>query len=64
MPHLQGLTLAHPITDKENFEISLLIGSDHYWNFVGDHIVRGNGPIAMQPKLSYLLSRHASIMPE
>ena len=56
MLHLQGLTLAHPITDKENFEISLLIGSDHYWNFVGDHIVRGNGPIAMQSKLGYLLS--------
>ena len=56
MPHLQGLILAHPITDKENFEISLLIGSDHYWNFVGDHIIRGNGPIAMQSKLGYLLS--------
>ena len=56
MLHLQGLTLAHPITDKENFEISLLIRSDHYQNFVGDHIVRGNGPIAMQSKLGYLLS--------
>ena len=56
MPHLQGLTLAHPITGKENFEISLLIGSDHYWNFIGDHVKRGDGPTAVQSKLGYLLS--------
>jgi len=57
IPHLQDLTLAHPLTGNENFEISLLIGADHYWNFIGDHIIRGsNGPIAMQSKLGYLLS--------
>jgi len=39
IPHLQGLRLAHLITEDENFEISLLIGADHYWNLVGDHIV-------------------------
>ena len=56
IPHLQGLTLAHPLTD-EDFEISFLIGADHYWNFIGDHIIRGsNGPIAMQSKLGYILS--------
>jgi len=56
IPHLQGLILAHPITGDEHFEISLLIGADQYWNFVGDHIVRGDGPTAMQSKLGYLIS--------
>ena len=48
--------MAHPIAYEENFEISLLIGADHHWNFVGDHTVHGNGPIAMQSKLGYLFS--------
>ena len=48
--------MAHPITREENFEISLLIGADHYWDFIEDHIIRGNGPTAMQSKLGYLLS--------
>ena len=56
IPHLQGLVLAHPITREEKFEISLLIGADHYWDFIEDHIIRGNGPTAMQSKLGYLLS--------
>ena len=29
-PHLQDLKLAHPVTDNESFEISLLIDADHY----------------------------------
>ena len=40
----------------EKFEISLLIGADFYWDLVGDHIVRGNRPTAMSPKLGHLLS--------
>ena len=48
--------MAHPVTREENFEISLLIGADHYWDFVEDHIICGNGPTAMQSKLGYLLS--------
>jgi hypothetical protein len=55
-PYLRLLKLAHPVTSDENFEISLLIGADHYWNFVEDHIIRRNGPTAMQSKLGYLLS--------
>ncbi|XP_065917547.1 uncharacterized protein [Dysidea avara] len=54
--HLQGLQLANPVSTSSNFYISLLIGADYYWQFVGDHIVRGNGPTAMQSKLGYLLS--------
>ena len=57
LPHLQGLSLAHPVTKPATtFEISLLIGADHYWNIVEDHIIRGNGPTAMNSKIGYLLS--------
>ena len=56
MPYLQGLELAHPVTSEHNFEISLLIGTDYYWSFIQDHIVRGEGPTAQQSKLGYLLS--------
>ena len=44
LPHLQGLKLAHPVGTPEKFDISLLIGADHYWQVVGNHIVRGKGP--------------------
>jgi len=56
MDHLQELQLANPVTKSNNFFISLLIGADYYWQFMGDHIVRGDGPTAMQSKLGYLLS--------
>ena len=56
LPHLQGLKLAHPITDEDMFQIDLLIGADHYWNIVEDHIVRGPGPTAAKSKIGYLLS--------
>ena len=29
---------------------------DHYWSFVQDHIIRGDGPTAQQSRLGYLLS--------
>jgi hypothetical protein len=56
IPYLRQLKLAHPVTSNENFEISLLIGIDYYWDLVENHIIRGNGPTAMQLKLGYLLS--------
>lgn len=56
MPHIQHLTLAHPVMSEDNFAISLLIGTDYYWNFVQDDIVRGEGPTAQQSRLGYLLS--------
>ena len=56
IPHLQGLKLANPVGDNEDFKISLLIGTDYYWTFVQDHIVGGNGPTAQKSKLGYLLS--------
>ena len=56
MPHLRGLKLAQPVTSEGTFTISLLIGTDYYWTFIQDHIVRGQGPTAQQSKLGYLLS--------
>ena len=56
MKHLNGLQLAIPVTKGNNFEISLLIGVDYDWEFVGNQIVQGEGPITMQSKLGYLLS--------
>ena len=56
VPHLRRLKLAHPMTSDEEFEISLLIGADNYWDIVEDNIIRGNGPTAMQSKLGYFLS--------
>ena len=56
LPHLCGLQLAHPLTAEGKFEISLLVGADHYWDIVGDHVVRGHGPTAVESKLGYLLS--------
>ena len=56
LPYLQGLTLAHPVTSENEFELSLLIGANHYWDVIEDHIIRGNGPTAMKSKLGYVLS--------
>ena len=42
LPYLRELPLAHPV--------------DHYWDFVEDNIIGGNGPTAMSSKLGYLLS--------
>ena len=56
LPHLQSLTLAHPLTADKEFNISLLVGADHYWDIVGNNIIRGDGPTAVESKLGYLLS--------
>lgn len=56
VPHLKGLKLANLVTDKQEFLVSILIGADHYWSFVQNHIIRGNGPTAHQFQLGYLLS--------
>ncbi|XP_063447041.1 uncharacterized protein LOC134726564 [Mytilus trossulus] len=44
------------MTQQDSFEISLLVGADHYWDIVEDHIVRGNCPTAVKSKIGYLLS--------
>ena len=56
LPYLRGLKLANPVSDELEFPVSILIGADHYWSFVQDHIIRGDGPTAQQSRLGYLLS--------
>ena len=56
LPYLRNLPLAHPVLSSDSFKISLLIGTDHYWDIVEDHIVHGQRPTAMSSKLGYLLS--------
>ena len=54
--YLQNVKLAHPPTPRSDGDITVLIGSDYYWQFVEDHVIRGNGPTAVSSKLGYLLS--------
>ena len=44
------------MTGDKQFNVSLLIGVDYYWKLIGDDVIRGNGPTAVQSKLGYLLS--------
>ena len=62
LPHLQKLPLAHPLSTDKQFDISLLVGADHYWDIVGDVIVRGDGPTAVESKVGYLLSGPAPVI--
>ncbi|XP_033762684.1 uncharacterized protein LOC117344144 [Pecten maximus] len=56
LPYLRELQLAHPVTQHEKFNISLLIGADYYWSIVQDNVIHGNGPTAVKSKLGYLRS--------
>ena len=51
IPHLQKLPLAQSVTGDENFNVSVLIGADYFWDFIQDHIVRRPEPTAVQSKL-------------
>lgn len=55
LPYLKHLKFAHSY-DGSPFDISLLIGVDHYWDIVGNDIIRGPGPVAVSSKIGYLLS--------
>ena len=56
LPYLRGLKLAHRLTGEDIFSISLLIGAVKYWDIVGNRVIRGDGPTAVQSKIGYLLS--------
>ncbi|XP_064639580.1 uncharacterized protein LOC135495093 [Lineus longissimus] len=56
LPHIRGLRLAQPITVQNSLSISVLIGADFYWQFVGNHVLKGDGPTAVSSALGYLLS--------
>ena len=55
-PYLHGLQLADSITSQRK-RIDLLIGADHFYDFVTGEVIRGNsGPVAIKSKLGWLLS--------
>ncbi len=56
--HLQGLRLAEEAKDNEELQVDLLIGSDHYWDFVTsiEQRVNQGGPIATYTRLGWVLS--------
>ena len=56
LKYLKALNLAQPVRQDGEFDISLIIGADHYWRKVQIHVVRGNGPTAVKSKIGYLLS--------
>ena len=51
LPYLHGLRLVHPGTSDSTFQISMLIGTDFYWDIVEDHVIRG--PTAVKSKIGY-----------
>lgn len=55
-PYLNGFKLAHPVSRDEDFEVSILIGADYFWDIVEDKVIRGPGPTAVKSKVGYLLS--------
>ena len=57
-PHLQGLPLADHSRGDEDLEIDVMMGADHYWSVVQNHVVRGelHGPVAIRTRLGYVLS--------
>ena len=44
LPHLGRLKIENPISHEPEFSVLILIGADHYWSFVQDHITQGDGP--------------------
>ena len=54
--HLSGFELADCSSSARD-SIDILVGSDFYWDFVGNEIRQaGRGPIAINSKLGWLLS--------
>ena len=55
--HIRNLTLGDENCLK-SFDIDILIGSDYYWHFMKNRIIRGNAdePVALKTKLGYVLS--------
>lgn len=45
----------HPLNADKEFSTFLLVGTDLYWDILGDKIVRDDGPTAGESKLAYLL---------
>jgi hypothetical protein len=53
---LQDLDLADSPSDDQRC-INVLIGSDHYWDFITGEVIQGeNGPLAIASKFGWVLS--------
>ena len=62
--HLKGLPLADSNPANEPLEIDILIGADHYWDFIQNRVVRGKtGPVALASQLGYILSGEIGDVP-
>jgi hypothetical protein len=61
--HIRGLDLANcsEIQDEHHGNtVDVLIGSDHYWNFLYSETIRGDsGPVAVSSKYGWVLSRQS-----
>ncbi len=58
-PHLSDLPLADSGNGNEDLEVEILVGADYLWNFMLDHVVRGEpavGPVATLTRFCYVLS--------
>ena len=59
-PHLQDLDLAD-CASEDRQSIDVLIGSDHYWDFITGEVIRGEtGPLAIASKFGWILSGPAT----
>lgn len=64
LPHLKGLRLAHPVSERSLFDIDILIGADFYWNIVGNQVIQGQGPSAVNSRIGFLVSGRLNGVPE
>ena len=56
-PHLAGLPLADPSDERQQLDVSILIGGDQYWSFITGETRRGqSGPVAIHSDLGWVLS--------
>ena len=60
--HIRNLTLSDENCFKSS-DIDILIGSDYYWHFMKNRIIRGNADksVALETKLGYVLSEKLDI---
>ena len=62
--HLKGLVLADNNVENTSLSVDILIGSDFYWDFIGNEVVRGElGPVALESKLGFILSGNLDMSP-
>ena len=61
--HLKALRLAEEARDEEELQVDVLIGADHYWDFVSKIEKRGDqgSPVATYTRLGWVLSGPAVV---